>query len=377
MRKMQFFPGRRPGEKRRSFLVINYKLYRINELLHFSLIQAGFGQLSAIRVVSDEIGWCVRSRLSQSKQFGWAFLVNLVLLKSVPASAIVLSVALALPAIAQTTQTPATPPQASASASSPSASDASSYATGKPLSTKSNEGFWGKLNPLARKKWVNRQVSPVKDRLNELDQLSAKNANDVKDVDSRAQAGIHQAQTTAEQANQQATQASTQAAQAQQTAQQANSQTAELNTTVSNLDQFQKVADTEIHFRRTQTTLNDKAKAALDEVASQVAGQKGFIVEVQGYSQTRGQAGLQRSQNMADAVVRYLVIDHQVPVYKIYRVAMGNAPLDASTAATGAGSKSSTSGTVVHVTLMHNSLAALNSPTSTTNGGSPIGATQK
>ena len=55
------------------------------------------------------------------------------------------------------------------------------------------------MNPLARKKWVNRQVSPVKDRLNELDQLTAKNANDIKDVDSRAQAGIHQAQTTADQ----------------------------------------------------------------------------------------------------------------------------------------------------------------------------------
>ncbi len=305
--------------------------------------------------------------------------MNSVSSKFVPASAFVLSVALALPAFAQTTQAPANPPQASASASSPSASDSSSYATGQPLSTKSNEGFWGKLNPLARKKWVKRQISPVKDRLNELDQLSAKNANDIKDVDSRAQAGIHQAQSTADQANQQAQQATTQANQAQQVAQQATSQTAELNTTVSNLDQFQKVADTELHFRRSQTALNDKAKAALDEVASQLAGQKGFIVEVQGYSQMRGQAGLQRSQNMADAVVRYLVIDHQVPVYKIYRVAMGNAPRDASTATgeTGATSKSSISGTVVHVTLMHNSLAALNSPTNTNNGGSPIGATQK
>ncbi len=308
--------------------------------------------------------------------------MNLVLSKSVPVSALVLSVAFALPVVAQTAQEPATPPQASTSSTSPSAGDSSTYATGKPLPTKSNEGFWGKLNPLARKKWVNRQVSPVKDRLNELDQLSAKNATDIKDVDARAQAGIHQAQTTADQANQQATQATTQANQAQQIAQQATSQTAELNTTVSNLDQFQKVADTELHFRRSQTTLNDKAKAALDEVASQLAGQKGFIVEVQGYSRMRGQLGLERSQNMADAVVRYLVIDHQVPVYKIYRVAMGNAPVATSAASasgsgSGAGTESSASATVVHVTLMHNSLAALNSPTNTNNGSSPIGATQK
>ncbi len=131
-------------------------------------------------------------------------------------------------------QTSAEPAHAPASAStSGSASDSTTYATGQPLPTKSNEGFWGKVNPLARKKWVNRQVSPVKDRLNELDQLTAKNANDIKDVDSRAQAGIHQAQSTADAANQQAMQASTQAGQAQQLAQQASTQTTQLNSTVT------------------------------------------------------------------------------------------------------------------------------------------------
>jgi len=222
------------------------------------------------------------------------------------------------------------------------------------------------MNPLARKKWVNRQVAPVKDRLNELDQLSAKNANDIKDVDARAQAGIHQAQSTADSANQQALQASTQAGQAQQLAQQASTQTNQLNSTVSNLDQYQQITDTELHFRSNQSSLNEKAKEALDQVATQLQGQKGYIVEVQGYSHSRGQAGIQRSQNMADAVVRYLVVDHHVPVYRIYRLAMGNAPREETT-------ESGNSGTVVHVTLMHNSLAALNSPS----GGSPIGATQQ
>jgi len=226
------------------------------------------------------------------------------------------------------------------------------------------------MNPLARKKWVNRQVAPVKDRLNELDQLTAKNANDIKDVDSRAQAGIHQAQSTADSANQQAQQASTQAGQAQTLAQQANAQTSQLNTTVTNLDQYQQVTDTELHFRSSQTGLNAKAKEALDQVATQLEGQKGYIVEVQGYSHARGQVGIQKSQDMADAVVRYLVVDHHVPVFRIYRVAMGNAPREETTA-------SGTTGTVVHVTLMHNSLAALNSPTNQNNGGSPIGATQQ
>jgi outer membrane protein OmpA-like peptidoglycan-associated protein len=286
-------------------------------------------------------------------------------------SAILLAASLGIPAMAQSTpattngapQTSATP---STSSTSANPSDSTTYATGQPLPTKSNEGFWGKVNPMARKKWVNRQVAPVKDRLNELDQLTAKNANDIKDVDSRAQAGIHQAQSTADQANQQAMTATTQAGQAQQTAQQASAQTSQLGTTVSNLDQYQQITDTELHFRSTQVTLNAKAKEALDQVATQLEGQKGYIVEVQGYSQARGQAGIQKSQNMADAVVRYLVVDHHVPVYRIYRLAMGNTPREETT-------ESGVTGTVVHVTLMHNSLAALNSPT----GGSPIGATQQ
>jgi outer membrane protein OmpA-like peptidoglycan-associated protein len=235
--------------------------------------------------------------------------------------------------------------------------DKSTYATGQPLESKSNEGFWGHMNPFARKKWVGRQLNPVKDRLNELDQLNAKNANDIKDVDSRAQSGIHKAQTTADQANQQATEADTKAVQAQQLAQQASTHTTQLNTTVSNLDQYQSVTQTEIHFRPGQTKLNAQAKTALDDLATQLNGKQGYILEVQGYAKSRGQAGIQNSQAMANAVVRYLVTEHQVPVYRIHQLAMGNAKYESSTG--------SVSGTVVHVSLMQNSLASMNSPSGT------------
>jgi len=257
-------------------------------------------------------------------------------------------------------------PSSTAPAPKPNPNDNSSYATGQPLPVKSNEGFWGHMNPFARKKWINRQLDPVKDRLNELDQLQAKNANDIKDVDARAQAGIHQAQSTADQASQTATTANNTATQAQVTAQQASTQTTQLNTTVSNLDQYQKVNDIEIRFRPGQTVLNDRAKIALDQVAAQMRGRKGYIVEIEGYSRVRGQAGIQNSAHMADAVVRYLA-EAQIPVYRIHQVAMGNAKIDDSDTAT--------HGSVVRVSLMQNSLAALNS--SSSGAGSPIGATQQ
>src|ERR1700754_2369089 len=137
-------------------------------------------------------------------------------------SVVVLGTAMGMSALAQSA-TQATPSaQDTTSASAPAAGsqmsvdDKSTYATGKPLEQQSKEGFWGHMNPLARKKWVKRQVDPIKDRTNELDQLQAKNANDIRDVDSRATAGINKAQGAAELADQHAADASNRASAAQQ-----------------------------------------------------------------------------------------------------------------------------------------------------------------
>lgn len=294
--------------------------------------------------------------------------MNLLIASSVSIPAILLSAGMMFPAAAQTSEPSTSTAQVSSTTSA--TGDTSDITTpAEPLSTKSNEGFWGHLNPFARKKWVRRQVNPIKDRLNELDELNAREANQIKDVDARAQAGIQKAQSTADQANNEATEASATASHAQALSQQASSQTAELTTTVANVDQYTPVTNVEIRFNNYQTRLNQRAKDALDQIAAQLTGQKGYLVDVQGYSQLRGRAGMERSKTMADAVVRYLVIDHQVPVYKIYHVAMGDTPIENE-----AGTR--IRGTVVHVILMHNSLAALNTPASA-GSGSPIGATQQ
>src|SRR5215469_5396050 len=131
-------------------------------------------------------------------------------------SVVVLGTAMSMTALAQSA-TQSNPDQKAAPASSTmmNADDKGTYATGQPLETQSKEGFWGHMNPLARKKWVHRQVDPVKGRVNELDQLQAKNANDIRDVDTRATAGINKAQSAADLADQHAQDASNKANAAQ------------------------------------------------------------------------------------------------------------------------------------------------------------------
>jgi outer membrane protein OmpA-like peptidoglycan-associated protein len=270
--------------------------------------------------------------------------------------------------------------------SSPSATadpnDSTTYATGKPLEGQSKEGFWGHMNPFARKKWVQREVDPIKDRTNELDQLQAKNANDIKDVDGRAQAGISKAMMAANTADQHASDASNRANAAQSTATTATTRTDALKGTVSNLDQYQQVTSVDVKFAAGRTTLGPQGKADLDTLGSKLASEKGYIIEIQGYSK----GGVQSSQAMADSVARYLVTEQQVPLYRIYRTGLGKnqaqaadksqtqtATADAATTATADTQAPIVNG--VRVTLLHNSLASLSGPDATTSSPSATPST--
>jgi outer membrane protein OmpA-like peptidoglycan-associated protein len=274
--------------------------------------------------------------------------------KGLALSTLVLGGAMGATALAQATPDQSMPPAAQSFASDPAqvasmnGDDSAVYATGKPLAGESKEGFWGHVNPFARKKWVRREVDPIKDRTNELDQLQAKNANDIRDVDQRASAGINNAMLAANTADQHAADAAARANAAQGTATGASTRTDALNGTVSNLDQYQKVVATEVPFAAGRTTLGPKGKASLDEMTAKLTGERGYIIEIQGYS--RG--GVQTSQAMADSVARYLVTEHDVPLYRIYRTGLGKdtqAPADGETAVVNG----------VRVTLLHNSLASM------------------
>src|ERR1700733_4889010 len=289
--------------------------------------------------------------------------------------ALFVAVVLALPAIAQTSLTSQDQPAASqpaqatqtapaASSSTDQASSTSSPtvgATGKqPLQPETREGFWGKMNPFARKKYVQRQTQPIRDRVNELDELTANNSKMIKDVDSRAQQGIQLASAKANEADQHAVDAGNRAQAAQQTATQANTRLTTVEQVVGNIDQYKATNQTEIRFRPGQSVLSQNAKTALDDMATPLKDQRGYIIEVQGFSSGHGQTAIATSQKMADSVVRYLVLNHDIPVYRIYVVGMGNAPVPNANTEEQPKTKRASGGRV-EISLMKNDLEQLSS----------------
>ena len=263
--------------------------------------------------------------------------------------ALLLAGVLALPALAQQAAPTTTQDQPAAAASG---------ASGKPaLQPDTHEGFWGKINPFARKKYVQRQTAPIRDRVNELDELTSSNTKMIKDTDSRAQDGIRLASTKATEADQHAIDAGNKATMAQQTATQANARLTTVEQVVGNIDQYKASTQTEIRFRPGQSVLSKNAKTALDDMATPLKDQRGYIIEVQGFSSGHGQTAIATSQKMADAVVRYLVLNHEIPVYRIYVVGMGNAPVP--TAAGEDAKTKRTSGGRVEISLLKNDLETL------------------
>jgi len=274
--------------------------------------------------------------------------------------ALPLAALLSMPVFAQNDSSTQNQPAASSTSSSSTAS--TDTATGKaPLAAPSREGFWGHLNPFARKKYVQRQTEPIRDRVNELDDLTAANGKAIKDTDQRAQAGIKLASDRADQADQHAVDAGNKATAAQQTAQQATTRVQNVETVVSNIDQYKAQNQTEIRFRPGQTVLSKNAKDALDQMAEGVKGQRGYIFEVQGFSSGSGQTAISASQKMAESVVRYLVLTHDIPVYRIYLVGMGNAPVATDDAKT-----KRINGGRVEISLLKNDLEQLSA-----NGAAP------
>jgi outer membrane protein OmpA-like peptidoglycan-associated protein len=175
------------------------------------------------------------------------------------------------------------------------------------------------------KNYVRQQTTPLINKTNELDDLTAKNSKDIKDVDQRAQAGIQAVQAKASEVDQKALAAGKSADQAQLMANNATQRVDTLTNTVVNLDNYKPVAETSVLFGFNKDNLTKQAKEALDQLSTNVASTKGYIITVEGGTDSVGSSeyNYDLSQRRATSVIQYLAAEKNVPAHKIYLIGLG------------------------------------------------------
>jgi OmpA-OmpF porin, OOP family len=175
------------------------------------------------------------------------------------------------------------------------------------------------------KNYVKQQTTPLINKTNELDDMTAKNSKDIKDVDARAQASIQAVNAKTADVEQKAQAAGQSAASAQQMADAANGRVGVLTNTVANLDNYHPVAETSVKFGFNKDNLTPKAMEALDQLAGTISSTKGYIIALEGSTDSVGSAdyNYDLSQRRANSVIQYLASKYNVPAHKIYVIGLG------------------------------------------------------
>jgi OOP family OmpA-OmpF porin len=175
------------------------------------------------------------------------------------------------------------------------------------------------------KNYVKQQTTPLINKTNELDDMTAKNSKDIKDVDARAQAGIQAVNAKTADVEQKAQAANQNASSAQQVADAANNRVGILTNTVANLDNYRPVAETSVKFGFNKDNLTAKSKDALDQLAGTISSTKGYIITLEGGTDSVGSPdyNYDLSQRRANSVIQYLASKYNVPAHKIYVIGLG------------------------------------------------------
>jgi outer membrane protein OmpA-like peptidoglycan-associated protein len=193
-------------------------------------------------------------------------------------------------------------------------------------------GAWG----CATKKHVREAIAPVQQQVNQVQKDTAANKTAIGDLDRQVASADEKAQdagrraqeaaSAAQQANSAAQQASSRADQANNLAQQAMTNINQVNQSLQNLDNYSLSNTLQVYFRVGQSTLSKEAKDQLDQAVANAGNMHNYIIEVEGFTdRTGGRAyNLELARRRADAVVRYLTVEKNIPLRDIRELGVGS-----------------------------------------------------
>ena len=198
----------------------------------------------------------------------------------------------------------------------------------------------------ATHKYVRNTTAPIQAKLDQVGEQANRNSQGIEDtknqvtqVDEKAQSGINAAQERASTADQHAmtadqhagdamnnaNQAGQTASQAVQSADRANQGLESLRNVIANIDDYKLQSSAMVPFKFNQYVLTTEAQDDLDKLAEEIKSSRRFFVAVEGYTDDVGnkQYNEQLSNRRADSVAEYLVAKHDIPIYRIHMIGLG------------------------------------------------------
>lgn len=192
----------------------------------------------------------------------------------------------------------------------------------------------GLMSGCATKKYVRNTVdTTAKDlsaRIDSTDQGVKANSNQVEELNgvtrehsqkiSSLDSGLKQTDTKAQQAM-------TTGQQAQSAAQKAQGDISTLDTKFINRNHYVVLNEEQVRFKFNSAKLEDSFKTALDEVARQLKENPDAILAMEGHTDNVGadQYNIELGKKRVEAVMRYLVVDQEVPFNRISEMSFGKA----------------------------------------------------
>jgi OOP family OmpA-OmpF porin len=191
----------------------------------------------------------------------------------------------------------------------------------------------------ATKKYVRNTTAPIQAKVDQVGTQTTQNTQQIEDtkgqlkqVDDKAQSGINAAQERASAADQHAATADQHASdaacyQAKQATQMADANSRDLNKLRACRCQYRRLQDANCGHRAVrvrQVGSDASAKEDLDKLAGLSSGKR-FVISVEGFTDSVGDRAYNEalSRKRADAVVTYLVAKHDMPIYRIHMIGLG------------------------------------------------------
>lgn len=191
----------------------------------------------------------------------------------------------------------------------------------------------------ATKKHVRQVVGPVEARVGQAEKRNAEQqaaigelGNSVSRADEKAMDADRKAREAAEaakvahsRADTAYTQAETATNRADAANQLAESTRNRLGQVTENIDNYKLVTTENVLFALNRYQLTKQTKQQLDDAVTKIQGSKNYVLEIEGFADPTGSAAhnLELSRKRADSVVRYLTVEHNIPLRKINVLGVG------------------------------------------------------